>query len=678
MQQPGLPIQRSCYPYAMSKDPPDIGDISSADELIRYAVRAQLALVSEAASHNTIAKAIGMARDLRTSTAPASLSRALTGGTFADTKLQKLDEVIVALAPVTTMHAGGLSSFAICLRGLRDRESLSNRVRASWTQEILQKPADDEFGVLTQASALLSAFLAAEEIEKANPKSTAVRSLRDRYAKEITHVVDQLIMLAYAPPTPRSVEALIVLGSLGGYALNIVRESLQDALMHPLGFRVWRVITTLVLLNKRASRALLLRDWSKYLLGQAEGLRGQSIYPARSLDLELAISIPSGWSPPEDDWAGEALIGRAANPDATNRERGTAVTGLWQRAMAYPLSERQSSAARLEALLSRFESEDANSDVHHGIRWIATTLRQVIKQDVEVCNEWPEVSGSWMQHVKEAVGYLEGQAIPHDVLPGTKTLFQHSLLQNAGVYRRQAIEALVAGGWTGPVARALERFLELETEESWIRIRALFALGFLQHRNRNIAHCLSASCHHAYSNLKDNSTDTARIAEMHAALFAVGDCFGATEVPEEDVGYMREGIREVLTELVSSTVTTRNDLYPVSRACAYLLTFMILPREGQTEDLAETLLKELSRHPDSITRQLSSWALRNRLNESGQVRQLVHARVMNEPLQHLALPCDSLISSEHLYNRQVSAALQRGWFRTCRAISIAPAMANLS
>jgi hypothetical protein len=627
LQQHELQIQQTCYPYVMTRDSPDIGDISSADELIRYAVRGQLALVSEAASHNTIAKAIGMARDPKTSTAPANLAHALAGGTFADTKLQKLDEVIVALAPVSTTHAGSLSSFAICLRGLRDRESLSNRVPASWTQEILQKPADDEFGVLTQASALLSAFLAAEQIEKANPKSTAVRSLRDRCSKEISHVVEQLVMLAYAPPTPRSVEALIVLGALGGYAFDIVRRHLEYALMHPLGFRVWRVITTLVLLNKRASRTLGLRNWSQQLLAEAESLRGRSIYPARSLDLELAISVPSGWSLPEDDWAGKALIARAANPNATIRERGTAVTGLWQRTIADQHSERQNSAARLEALLSRFESAATNSNTHHGIRWTATTLRHVIKHNVGVCNEWPEVDESWMQHVNEAVGYLERQVIPQDVLPGTRTLFRHSLLQNAGVYRRQAIEALVAGGWTGPVARALERFLELETEESWIRIRALFALGFLQHRDRSVEHYLSDSCHHAYSNLKDNPTGAQQIAEMHAALFAIGDCFGATEVHEEDVRRMREGIRGVLTKLISSGVTTQNDLYPVSRACAYLLTFMILPREGQAEDLAETLLKELSKHPDRTTRKLSRWALENRLNESGEVRQLVHARV---------------------------------------------------
>jgi hypothetical protein len=611
----------------MTREPPDIEDVSSADELIRYAVRAQLALVSEAASHNTVAKAIGMARDPKTSTAGASLAHALAGGTFADTKLQKLDEVIVALAPVTTTHVGGLGSFAICLRGLRDRESLSNRVPASWTQEILQRPADDESGVMTQASALLSAFLAAEQIEKANPKSTAMQSLRARYSKEVTHVVDQLVMLAYAPPTPRSVEAMIMLGALGGYAFDIVKGSLDYALMHPLGFRAWRVISTLVLLNGKANRTLRLRNWSKQLLTDAENLRERSIYPARSLDLELAISVPSDWSPPGQDWAADALLTRAANPYATIRERGTAAAGLWQRAMAYQHSERQRSAARLEALLSRFESTPMKADIHHGIRWTATTLRYAIKHDVGVCNEWPDVGESWMQHVNEAVGYLERQVIPQDVLPGTRTLFRHSLLQNAGVYRRQAIEALVAGGWTEPVARALERFLELETEESWIRIRALFALGFLQHRDRSVENCLSDSCHHAYSNLKDNNVTAAQIAEMHAVLFAVGDCFGAAEVDEEDVRRMREGVLGVLTKLISSEITRRrSELFQVSRACAYLLAFMILPRKGLAEDPAETLLKELSQHEDKTTRQLSRWALKNRLNENGEVRRLVHAR----------------------------------------------------
>ena len=609
----------------MTQELPDIRDISSAGELISYAVRGQLALISEAASQNTIAKAIGMASNPETSTGPANFSRALARGTFANIKLQKLDEVIVALAPVSATHAGSLSSFAICLRGLKDRESLSNRVPASWTQEILQKPGDDEFGVLTQASALLSEFLAAEEIQKADSKSIAVRSLRDRYSKEIAQVVDQLIMLAFAPPTPRSVEALIVLGALGGYAFDIVKRSLDHALSHPLGFRIWRVMTTLVML-KRANRVPGLKSWTEQWLTEADDLRGRSLYPARSLDLELAINVPPGWSPPEQDWAGRALIARATNTDATIRERGTAIMGLWQRAMAHQHSEWQSSTAGLETLLSKFESAATKTDMHHGVQWTAATLRQAMEHNVAVCNEWPQVGGSWMQHVNEAVRYLKRQVIPQDVLPGTVTLFRHSLLQNAGVYRRQAVEALVAGGWTEPVARALERFLELETNESWIRIRALFALGFLQHRDPSVENYLSDSCHHAYSNLKDNPS-SAQIAEMHAALFAVGDCFGATEVSLDEVRRMRESVRGVLTKLISSGRTERDDLYPVSRACAYLLTFMILPREGQAEDLAERLLKELTKHPDKITRQLSRWALKNRLDEGGKVRPLVHARV---------------------------------------------------
>jgi hypothetical protein len=152
--------------------------------------------------------------------------------------LQKLDEVIVTLAPTSTTHTGGLSSLAICLRGLRDRESLSDRVPAGWAREILQSPADDEVGVLTQASALLSAFLAANEIDKASRKSRAVRAVHDRYSKEIVHVVYQLIILGYAPPTPRSIEALIMLGTLGGYGFDTIKRALDYALAQPLGFRI--------------------------------------------------------------------------------------------------------------------------------------------------------------------------------------------------------------------------------------------------------------------------------------------------------------------------------------------------------------------------------------------------------------------------------------------------------
>ena len=231
-----------------------------------------------------------------------------------------------------------------------------------------------------------------------------------------------------------------------------------------------------------------------------------------------------------------------------------------------------------------------------------------------------------MGHVNEAVGYIERHLTEPRVLPGTKTLLRHSVLQSAAIHRRQAIEALVAGGWTAPVARALERFLELEPEESWLRIRVLFALGFLQHRDRGVQKSLVAACHFAYSNLR-NDPARAQIAEMHSALFAVGDCFGAAGVPEEDVRRTREGIQDVLTGIAGGQLTAREPMFPVSRACAYLLTFMILPRSDGSEDLAEVLLRELCRHPDRTTRELSGWALRNRIDEAGVVKPLVHARL---------------------------------------------------
>jgi hypothetical protein len=603
--------------------PRDIRNISSADELIRYAVRAQLDLVgkatshNKAASHNKIAKAIGMDA--------GNLAHALTDGTFADAKLQKLDEMIVALAPAGAKHTGGLSSLAICLRGFSDRESLADRVPASWAPEILQGPADDEVGVLTQASALLSAFLAAEQFDKVEHTSRTVQAVHDRYFTEIAHVVDQLIILGYAPPTPRSIEALIILGTLGGYEFDIVTEQLEYALKRPLGFRVWRVITALVMLDRRASHTPRLRQWVKKQLANAETLREKSLYPARSLDLELATRIPLDWSPIEDDWAGAALLTRANNSQATIRERGTAAMGLWQRAVANPRQDTARVAVELAPLIAQFEGPTMREDAYPGMRWVAATLRHVIANGAGVCNTWPEVDEPWTQNLDDAVAQLDG-GIPPEILPATKTLLRHSLVQNSGIYRRQAIEALVAGGWTGPAARAHEKFLELEHTQSWLRIRALFALGFLQHRDRGVQDSLAAACHYAYANLNNKPT-RAQVAEMHSALFAVGDCFGATGVPERDMRQMRRSIQQVLDNLVMGHRTTDEEMFSLSRASAYLLTFMVLPTTSDGEDQAVVLLRELRDHPDPTTQELSRWALENRIDETGAVRPLVHASI---------------------------------------------------
>ncbi|HTU08902.1 MAG TPA: hypothetical protein VMG13_25365 [Trebonia sp.] len=601
-------------------------DIAAAGELISYAARAQLALVHQEASHNVIAMAINMGANREI--AGANLAHALAAGKLTDVQLQKLDEVTVALAAPNIRHTGGLSSLAICLRGYKDRESLSDRVPASWAREILETPATDEVGVLTQASVLLSAFLAAERLHKADYRSPAVSNVQGRYYDAIKRVVEQLIILGYAPPTPRSVEALIMLGTLGSHAFDIMRPALVDALGHPLGFRMWRALTQLVALNRPGNRyAPDLRSWVEGQLGEAEARRDKSLYPGRSLDLELAISIPSDWSPASNDWAGNALRARAANRSATVRERGTAALGLWQRAMNNKeLSLDKVISDDLNPLIAEFEAPRNRPDAYQGMQWAAATLRQVMDAKVPVCRDWPQIDEPWMRNFRRAVRYLEQQAMPPDILPATKDLFEHSLLQNAGVYRRHAVETLTAGGWTGPVTSALAKFLELEGDASWIRIRALFALGFLQDRDRSVGRALTAACKAAYLNLFRNPSQ-AQIHEMHAALFAVGDCFGGSDVAERDVRRAREDICDVLTGLVGSQLISEKEYFSVSRATAYLLTFMVLPRQGNETDLAENLLTALSEHPDETTRELSKWALRNRIAADGSILPLTSAKI---------------------------------------------------
>jgi hypothetical protein len=606
--------------------PSEITDITSVTQLIRYAVRAQLALLEPTASGNAVALAIGMGNT--PNGAGANLVNALKAGTLSDAKLQRLDEVAVVLAPPNLMHTGGLSTLAITLRGYRDRESLSDRVPASWAGEILQGPAESEVGLLTQGSALLGAFLAAERLEQATRAPRAILNVHDRYYSEIKHVVEQLIVLGYAPPTSRSVESLIMLGTLGNYAFDIMAPILKVSLNHPLGFRIWRVITKIVQLSKpRSPYRLSLQSWVRQLLQQAEDLRNKSIYTGRSLDLELAINIPADWVSGDDDWVGNALRARAINGNATVRERGMAALGLWQRALHNPEPDRKKVKDDLMTLIAEFEDPKFRPDAYQGMQWEAATMRRLMADDIPVCKDWPqEIDQPWLNNFHAAVAHLESEGIPPHILPATKTLFEHVLLQSAEIYRRQAVETLLAGGWTGPVTSALARFLDLEGEGAWVRIRALFGLGFMQHRDPIVERAFEMACQAAYRNLSGNPSQ-AQIHEMHAALFAVGDCYGATGVAEEEVRRMRESIRDVLIGIVNSNLTVSSSLFSISRATAYTLTFMILPRRSKEEDLAEELLKKLRNHPDEVTRELSKWALENRLDENGLVLPLTRAKI---------------------------------------------------
>ncbi len=204
------------------------------------------------------------------------------------------------------------------------------------------------------------------------------------------------------------------------------------------------------------------------------------------------------------------------------------------------------------------------------------------------------------------------------------------ILQNAGVYSRQAIETVVTGGWSGSVTRALGFILDKEKEETWLRIRAEFALGYLQIRDPWVEEYLSRSCLHAWSVLQqgfahgDSVPPRSHVTEMHLSLFALGDCFGVPGA-EDFAKRVRERLRPVLTELASIEGDRALIIAPATRAAAYLLTVTAQPRENGERDLSEVRLENLSHHPDDQTGRLSRWALSFRFSPDGSVRSLLDA-----------------------------------------------------
>ncbi|MBK3643033.1 hypothetical protein [Streptomyces sp. MBT33] len=421
-----------------------ITDIRSSDQLIRYAAAAQLAKLGISRTK------VGEASTLKDYT----LARALGDSGKAELtndRLRMLDEAIVALNPAME-SAGGLASLGIRLRGLTSRGSLLVHVPASWVWEMLQQKAETEFDWLVHASALLSLLMPVER----TPQMSLEANL-ERYQDQISPIAKRLALIGLEPPTPRNIDALILLGSLAKYAFDDVKVIIEGYLeKNPLGFRLWRAVTKLVQLSQEpgCSTPPGLRRWVKQLLMDAERLRVKSVYPARSLDLELALAIPANWSQPGgDDWVHGVLITRARNENATVRERGTAAMGLWQRALdkSAPRAAREKTKQELKGLISEFQSGKAV-----GLHWVAETLEIVLEGEGEpVCNEWPPLQEPWLERVHHAADRLDEENIPVDIREATKTLFRHMLLQNAGVERRHAIDTLVAGGWTGPVAKAL-------------------------------------------------------------------------------------------------------------------------------------------------------------------------------------------------------------------------------
>ena len=168
-------------------------------------------------------------------------------------------------------------------------------------------------------------------------------------------LVRRLILISVAPPTSRNYDAQMLLGMLASYAFELMRDRLEFELRYsPLGFRVWRAITKLVMLGEGGEHTEALRAWVRRLIRASEELRTRSLNASSSLDLELAISVPAAWSPPGDDWAGEALLTRARNNKATMRERGTAALGLWQRAIGEERPGLEKTETELRGLIAEF------------------------------------------------------------------------------------------------------------------------------------------------------------------------------------------------------------------------------------------------------------------------------------------------------------------------------------
>lgn len=620
--------------------PQDITDICSADQLLRYAMAGQLErLMRRGYTQGKIARGAGFGTTDRN--AGPTLSRALKKGPKAD-QLQGLDEIIGTLDPDQD-GTGRLSSLALRLsedrRDKIDSSVLAARVPPSWTARVLADQAPDEIGVLLQASAVLSEFMAAGKFGSAD----VVAGIRGRYQEELELLVRRLIIISVSPPTQSNYDAQVLLGMLASYAFEPLIGMLDFQLRHsPMSFRVWRAITKLVKLSSDdAGRAEALKRWVQQLIRDSGKLRQQSLYAGRSLDLELAITVPASWSPPQDDWVGEALLARAMDREATIRERGTASMGLWQRALREDRPSLKKTREDLQALVRDFRAPETRPDARAGMQWLADTLEYVIDEEVEVCNEWPARDDRWFRNVQAAADRLDQSDIPPHLLTGTKNLFRHMVLQNAGVHRREAIETVVTAGLGEPAARALGWLLDNEREERWLRIRAEFALSFLQQRTPTVEADLTSACEFAWENLgrdlglipadldpipADQGPPRSHVTEMHTALFAIGDCFGVAG-HETDARRIRDTLRPILISLVDAADSPRaaRVLRRPARAAAYLLTVTAQDEHGRRPDLSRELLERLGRNQDPVTSELSRWALSFRFAPDGKVRPMLAA-----------------------------------------------------
>jgi hypothetical protein len=612
--------------------PQDVTDISSADRLLSYALAGQIyPLVKRGITQGKIGQGAGLGKT--PSSAGPVLTTALKNGPHGK-QLRGLDEIIGALRPELD-GLGGLSSLALRLstegREKIEQDSLAANIPPGWTRKILTDPPADEVGVLLQASALLSELMAADKMHAAD----VTASILDRYKGGTDLLVRRLVLISFAPPTSRNHDAQALLGMLASYAFDSMKDRLESHLRNsPMSFRVWRAITKLLKLSDGGHHGEALKFWVRRLVLDSQGLRTRSLYAGRSLDLELAITVPAAWSPPAHDWVGEALLARARDSEATIRERGTASMGLWQRALREGHGLKETEAA-LRGLISEFRDPDARPDAAGGLKWLAATLEHAIDNHELVCNDWPDIDEPWFRHVRGAADELDNADIPDHLLKGTKNLFRHMILQNADVYRRQAIETVVTSGLNEPVARALGALLKTERTEAWLRVRVEFALGFLQRPDVWAQMDLTGACELAHANLKQDAAtgekpQRAHVTEMHSSLFAIGECFGVAGA-EERAKSARDKLRPVLEDLTETEEPRAMILRRPARAAAWMLAATAQRQTGDEPDLSRVLLEKLKDHPDPVTSKFSRWALSFRFAPDGTIRPFLASAEYGEP-----------------------------------------------
>jgi hypothetical protein len=126
----------------------------------------------------------------------------------------------------------------------------------------------------------------------------------------------------------------------------------------------------------------------------------------------------------------------------------------------------------------------------------------------------------------------------------------------------------------------------------------------------------------------------AHLTEMHASLFAVGDCFGVAGAGDQ-ARKVRERLRPILTDLATAEGDRATRLRRPARAAAYLLTVTAQPAADGRKDLSKELLEKMSHYPDAPTAGLSRWALSFRFAPDGEIRPFLAAA---EFAQHDADP----------------------------------------